>query len=279
MPAFEFADFNIISYGKTGSTSLTRLAEETSVCDLIKKPTNHYWEPGIEVDWSELPDKPNYVLLRQPTERLISGLYMFILERYCNQMMITKDIENFTSLSRPFTEAYKELWQSEHFWRIQIPIILDFWNAEILSETCKPMQFILNPDKDVAPYIETFAISHMDLLTDWQDVFTQKLLEEKYHLGNWITYIPTEHLTAYIKLNNLNDFLSDITSVSDINSNTERKFTFGSDWSDTDKAKIKISITRAITTNSTWQIWEHYLKPENIAYTDICTQIPEAHHG
>ena len=279
MPAFEFADFNIVSYGKTGSTSLTTLAEHSSVCDIIKKPTNHYWEPGIGVDWSELPNKPNYVLIRRPRDRVISGLYMFIVERYCNQMQIAKDMENFNNVSKPFAEAFKELWQSEHFWKKQIPVIMDFWNGEILSENSMPMQFILNPDKDVALYIDRFAISHKGLLTKWQDVFTQKLMEERYHLGNWITYIPTEHLTGYIKLNKLNDFLSDITSVSDINSNTKRKFTFDLEWTDTDKAKIKSSITRAITTNRTWQIWEHYLEPENIAYTDICTNISEAQHG
>tara|TARA_B100000900_G_scaffold60245_1_gene45707 strand:+ start:1011 stop:1850 length:840 start_codon:yes stop_codon:yes gene_type:complete len=279
MPAFEFADFNIISYGKTGSTSLTTLAEETSVCDIIKKPTNHYWEPGIGVDWSELPDKPNYVLLRRPRDRVISGLYMFIVERYCNQMMITRNMENFTNLSKPFTDAFKTLWQSESFWQRQIPFIMDFWNAELLSEKCMPRRFIANPDKDVVPYIDRFAISHKELLTNWQDVFTQKLLEERYHLGNWIYYLPTEHITAYIKLDKLNDFLSDITSVSDINSNAKRKFTFGSDWSDTDIANIQSSITRAITRNPTWQIWEHYLEPENIAYADICTNLPEAQHG
>ena len=279
MPAFEFADFNIICYGKTGSTSLIRLAEKTSVCDIIKKPTNHYWEPGIGVDWSELPDKPNYVLIRQPRDRVISGLYMFIVERYCNQMQISNNIENFDNLSKPFTDAFKELWQSEHFWQMQIPIIMDFWNGEILSENCMPMEFIKNPDKDVAPYIDRFAISHKGLLTKWQDVFTQKLQEERYHLGNWITYIPTEHLTGYIKLNNLSSFLSDITSIKDINRNNKRKFTFGTDWSDTDLAKIRSSITKAITTNITWQIWEHYLEPENIAYADICSQIPEAHNG
>lgn len=312
MPAFEFPNHVLIAYGKTGSTSLTKLAETTGESEfphLIRHSNGHVWEPTLGVDYENLPDKPVYLVMRSPLDRLISGIQMFLMVRYCDNMIVESDLSYKWADMMPepnpykahFLRTLKELWSSEEFWITQIPIILTFFRSELFDQDSKIQEYLRSepggqtPEQADARFAELlsnfgFPIAldqhavYGDFHQNWQDLMTNRLMEERYHIGNYLTYIPTDKLSGWIHLKNLSVWSRQHSvpgmighSISKENSNQTRGFHIapGSLWSATEESAIITAMRQGLQKCSLWWLFERYLTTENIAYQDIQTRVPE----
>ncbi len=296
MPAFEFSDHVLIAYGKTGSTSLTHLSEATSDTDfphIIRHSNGYIWEPQLGIDWQSLPDKPKYLVMRPPRDRLLSGIQMFLMVRYCDNLIVETDLSRKWADLMPEPNPYKahflrtlrELWSTEEFWITQIPIILEFFRSELFHPDSGVQEYLRSEPGSITPeqadnrmkqLLNRYGIAG-DFYQNWQDLMTNRLMEERYHIGNYLNYIQVDQLSGWIQLKNLSNWSQQHTYIGTENSNQTRGFHIapGSLWSQTQHDLIISAMRTGIQKCSLWWLFERYISTENISYSDIQSNTPE----
>ena len=289
MPAFVFPEFTMIAYGKTGSTSLNELVSQTPEAKRLT-PNNIEWEPVSGADWNRIPaDRPCYIVTRAPERRLISGIQMFLQVRYCDNQIVSPEVNlkwaKMQAEPNPyqghFLRTLKELWSNKEFWQYQIPSIFDLFRNELFGADTGMQQWIHRQGYDAKDFERFCHNQGMDRksteFSNWQDIFTQKLSEERYHMGNYLTYVDKSRLSGYLDIADLDQFLTGKGYPKvHLNSNNNRGYHIapGSLWSTEEQNIINRCQREAITDNTTWNTWRLYLEPENIAWADIQTQVP-----
>jgi len=299
MPAFEFPDYTLIAYGKTGSTSLTVLSEQRPYLPphIVKTANGHVWEPVLGIDWNSLPDKPTYLVMRPPLERLLSGIQMFLMVRYCDKMILSRDLSRKWADMHPepnpykahFLRTIKELWSTEEFWCEQTPVIFSLFCSELFDEHSNLQEYLRSEPGAQTPEqadnrLKVLLNSHGiagDFYTCWEDLFSAKLMEERYHMGNYLTYCEPDRLRGWIPLKDLSDWHElqpdSQHRISRENPNRSRGFHIapGSLWNHTDEQNIISAMQKGIQNCSIWWLWQRYLIPENIAWGTIRGEVPQ----
>ena len=299
MPAFEFPDYTLIAYGKTGSTSLTVLAEHRPHLPphIVKTVHGHVWEPVLGIDWNSLPDKPTYLVMRPPLERLLSGIQMFLMVRYCDKMILSRDLSRKWADMHPepnpykahFLRTIKELWSTEEFWCEQIPVIFSLFCSELFNEQSSLQEYLRSEPGGQTPEQAVNRLKVLlnrhgiagDFYTCWEDLFSAKLMEERYHMGNYLAYCKPDRLSGWIPLSDLSDWhelqAESHTRITRENPNRSRGFHIapGSLWDHTDEQNIISAMQKGIQNCSIWWLWQRYLIPENIAWGNIKGELPQ----
>ena len=303
MPAFEFPDFTLIAYGKTGSTSLTDLADQQpdQYPHIVKTENGHVWEPVKGANWEQIPaNKPVYLVMRPPEDRLLSGIQMFLQVRYCDELIVHKDLSYKWAHMMPEPNAYKghflrtlkELWSTEEFWSTQIPHIFCMFRNELFNPHSRLAEYLRSePGGITAEQAEHrqkelfwwYGIAG-DYHKNWQDFFTDRLQEERYHMGNYLTYLDTNRLSGWIPLKELTLWGQQYSylnspghSISQHNSNKSRSFNIapGTLWSVQEQENIKIAMRNGIKYSNIWWLWQRYIQLDNTAYNNIQKQVPK----
>ena len=98
---FEFPERYLLTYGKTGSTSLRKMCNTALEQDINPAYPRQVQNSDISILDSEgiqrnlqetaVKDKPITMVVRNPEQRLISGLTMIVLEDYCNKMFLPQN--------------------------------------------------------------------------------------------------------------------------------------------------------------------------------------------
>ena len=299
MPAFEYPEFTLIAYGKTGSTSLTVEAEHSDSYypHIVKTENGHVWEPVLGINWQSLPDKPTYLVMRPPEDRLLSGIQMFLMVRYCDNLIVQQDLSRKWADMMPepnpykshFLRTLKELWSTEEFWTTHIPEIFSFFRSDLFAEESDVQEYLRSEPGGITPeqadnrlktLLNRYGVTG-DFYTCWQDLFTNRLTEERYHMGNYLVNCEPELLSGWIPLKDLSAWSEHQTGMNtripQQNSNQSRGFHIapGTLWSKTDHADIIRAMRQGIKNCSIWWLWQRYLTAENVAYQDIQNSVPK----
>ena len=133
---FEFPERYLLTYGKTGSTSLRKMCNTALEQDINPAYPRQVQNSDISILDSEgiqrnlqetaVKNKPITMVVRNPEQRLISGLTMIVLEDYCNKMFLP---QNYTEqpkslLSDQFYRDLLGIWSDPEYWQIVLDKLL-----------------------------------------------------------------------------------------------------------------------------------------------------------
>lgn len=293
---FEFPERYLLTYGKTGSTSLRQMCNLALEQDINPAYPRQVQNSDISILDSEgiqrnlqetaVKDKPITMVVRNPEQRLISALTMIVLEDYCNKMLFP---ENYTGqpkslLSDQFYRDLLGIWSDPEYWQIvldkilceRFPYVFKLGKVSGLYQDMGSLWGIfqsgeidLNTKFRDLPQNSLYKQTHGDY--NWYNLVNYYLDGDAYHLGNWQCYVPLEQITDVIRLENLNDWCAAQTDVQlpNTNTNTGRHIIWAENiYTSQEHRQIVDAIKTASKQIPQWPMFQQLISPENIRFAE-----------
>jgi len=293
---FEFPERYLLTYGKTGSTSLRKMCNLALEQDISPAYPRQVQNSDISILDAEgvirnlqetvTKDKPITMVVRNPEQRLISGLTMIMLEDYCNKLILP---EKYTGqpkrrLTKQFYSGLLGIWSDTEYWKI----VMDQMLCERFPNVFR-LGKVSGLQQDMGSLWNIFKAGEIDLDTKFQDLSQNSLFKKRhgnynwynlvnhyldqdvYHLGNWQCYVPLEQITEVVRLENLNDWCAAQTDVQlpNTNTNSGRHIMWAEkQYSSQDHRQIVDSIRTACKLIPQWPMFQQLISPENVRFAE-----------
>ena len=292
---FEFPERYLLTYGKTGSTSLRKMCD--LALDKDKHPAYPKYVHGSDISVIDVrgfrrnleqtihSDKPITMVVRQPEQRVISGLTMIVMEDYVNKMFLPQKLSNVNKyMNDEFYNNLHKLWTDTDYWTLVIDSILRHKFPQVfklgkvtgLHQSLGSLWEIfeneeIDLDEHFGSLKQNSLFKDMEGEWNWYNWVNYYLDSDIYHLGNWQCYVPLELIDEVVHLNDLNDWCKTQSDVElpKTNTNTGRHVILAEHIYTSDQHKAVVDSVRvACKQIPQWPMFKQLMSPENIRYAE-----------
>ena len=293
---FEFPERYLLTYGKTGSTSLRRMCKLALEQDINPAYPRLVQNSDITIldtkgivrnlEQTAVKDKPITMVVRHPEQRLVSGLTMIVMEDYCNKLFLpykySADTKN--QLSKQFFSELLSFWSDAEYWTVMMeemlcqrfPSVFRLGKVTGLQQDMGSLwgifqSGVVDLNKKFKHLDQNSKYKDMHKEYNWYNLVNHYLDQDSYHLGNWQCYVPLEQISDVVRLDKLNDWCATQTDVQlpNTNTNTGRHIMWANDhYNSQEHQQIVDSIRTACKLIPQWALFKQLIVPENIRYSE-----------